>query len=129
MNFGHGALALGFCPSAKSNPVAEYCTVFTVSAPRDFDTFPSAALASCADAMAAYPQISRQTNRPLLSMTASYLTYRERIVCFTRPAFQRGTTGIDPTHCCRITWIDSASGTRSRRLTRETTDDGPDSFR
>ena len=51
MNFGHGELGLGACPSAKSNPVAEYCTVLSVSTPSAFDAFAMIVAASWAEAL------------------------------------------------------------------------------
>ena len=49
MNFGQGELGFGTCPSAKSKPVAEYSTVFSVSTPRAFDAPAMTDFASCAD--------------------------------------------------------------------------------
>jgi len=37
MNFGHGEAPLYACPRAKSAPLAENSTVFSVSAPIAFD--------------------------------------------------------------------------------------------
>src|SRR5437016_1743575 len=51
MNFGHGELGFGAWPSAKSAPVAEYCTVFRVSAPIAFAELVMTVLASCAEAV------------------------------------------------------------------------------
>src|SRR6266496_5152040 len=53
MNFGHGELGLGAWPSAKSKPVAEYCTVLSVSTPSVFDALPMTVAASCAEGIAA----------------------------------------------------------------------------
>ena len=56
MNFGHGELGLCAWPSAKSEPVPEYSTVFSVSAPIAFDAAAIAVFASwaaAADASAA----------------------------------------------------------------------------
>src|SRR5436190_6597685 len=49
MNLGHGELGFGAWPSAKSRPVAEYCTVLRVSTPIAFDAAAIAGLASWAD--------------------------------------------------------------------------------
>src|SRR5919197_4485065 len=51
MNFGHGELGFGACPSAKSKPVAENCTLFSVSTPIAFDAFAMTVRASCAEAV------------------------------------------------------------------------------
>ena len=53
MNFGHGELGFGAWPSAKSKPVAEYCTVFSVSTPIAFDALAMTVRASCAEGAAA----------------------------------------------------------------------------
>src|SRR6267142_618534 len=50
MNFGHGDAPLYACPSAKSAPVAENSTVFSVSAPIAFDAAAIVVPASCAAA-------------------------------------------------------------------------------
>jgi hypothetical protein len=51
MNFGHGELGFGAWPSAKSRPVAEYCTVFKLSTPIALDAAAMTAFASWADAL------------------------------------------------------------------------------
>src|SRR5260221_10614372 len=48
MNFGHGELGFGAWPSAKSYPVAEYCTVFSASTPIAFDAVATTVAASSA---------------------------------------------------------------------------------
>src|SRR4029077_567707 len=53
MNFGHGEAGFGAWPRAKSMPVAEYCTVFSVSTPMALDALPMTALASWAEAVQA----------------------------------------------------------------------------
>src|SRR5258705_1189342 len=50
MNFGHGEAPLYACPIAKSAPVAENSTVFSVSAPIAFDAAAIVVPASCAAA-------------------------------------------------------------------------------
>src|SRR5262245_1054375 len=130
MNFGHGALALGFCPSAKSKPVAEYCTVFNVSAPKDFDTLPIAALTSCADAIAAHPPMRRLTNRHLLIMTPPTSISRARL--YASRGWHASFTSLSyPVATLRLQ-IDKAGlkarSAHRKRLTRETTGDGPHTF-
>src|SRR5262245_7235344 len=51
MNLGQGELGFGAWPSAKSRPVAEYCTVFKVSTPIALDALAMTVLASWADAL------------------------------------------------------------------------------
>src|SRR5206468_2589205 len=71
MNFGHGELGLGAWPSAKSKPVAEYCTVLSVSTPSAFDAPLMTAVASCAEGAAAAstsPTISPSPARLFLTI-------------------------------------------------------------
>src|SRR5258705_12353750 len=49
MNFGNGEDGFGAGPSAKSMPVAENCTVLSVSTPMTFDALPMTVLASSAE--------------------------------------------------------------------------------
>src|SRR5580765_7575912 len=71
MNFGHGELGFGAWPSAKSKPVAEYCTVLSVSTPSAFDAPTMTAAASCAEGVAvasASPTISPSPARLFLTI-------------------------------------------------------------
>src|SRR5262245_21524064 len=71
MNFGHGELGFGACPSAKSKPVAEYCTVLSESTPSAFDAPAMTAVASCAAgaaAASASPTISPSPARLFLTI-------------------------------------------------------------
>src|SRR5262245_21294222 len=49
LNFGQGEAGVGAWPSAKSYPVAEYCTVLSASTPIALDAAPTTEAASCAD--------------------------------------------------------------------------------
>ena len=60
MNFGQGEAGLGAWPRAKSSPVAEYCTVFSVSTPMALDALPMTAPASCADVV--HPSTAANAN-------------------------------------------------------------------
>src|SRR5438105_14081696 len=75
MNFGHGELGLGAWPSAKSKPVAEYCTVLSASTPSAFDALPMTVVASCAEGIA--------TARVIVTISQSparlYLTIEHRL--------------------------------------------------
>src|SRR3954471_2679971 len=48
MNFGHGDEGFAAWPSAKSRPVAEYCTVLSASTPIARDASAMTDFASCA---------------------------------------------------------------------------------
>src|SRR5262245_43714235 len=49
LNFGQGEAGVGAWPSAKSYPVAEYCTVLSASTPIALDAALTTEAASCAD--------------------------------------------------------------------------------
>ena len=68
MNFGHGELGFGACPRAKSKPLAEYSTVFSVSTPRVFDAPAITDFASCADADQTQSAASDTTARTVFLM-------------------------------------------------------------
>src|SRR5258708_37764917 len=68
MNLGQGELGFGAWPSAKSAPVAEYCTVFRVSTPMAFVALLMTVLASCAEAVHTSIVASARPVRDLLSM-------------------------------------------------------------
>src|SRR5881397_1382325 len=68
MNFGHAAPGLGAWPRAKSKPVAEYCTVLSVSTPMAFDALLMTALASCADAVQTSTAASPNTARDFFNI-------------------------------------------------------------
>src|SRR4029079_19823009 len=71
MNFGHGELGFGAWPRAKSKPVAQYCTVLSVSTPSAFDAPLMTAVASCAEGAAvasASPTISPSPARLFLTI-------------------------------------------------------------
>ena len=108
MNRGHGADALGFWPSAKSNPVAEYWTVFNESAPRALEALPMTAVASCAAATAALATRVNSTNRyrdmippAVLQQMAAILT-ASRVSCRSFPTKEpaRPPGGIGLSRAC-----------------------------
>ena len=68
MNFGHGELGFGAWPSAKSKPVAEYCTVFSVSTPIAFDASAMTVLASCAEAVQVSAAAAASTIKQFLNI-------------------------------------------------------------
>src|ERR1700720_1099018 len=76
MNFGHGELGFGAWPSAKSAPVAEYCTVFRVSAPIAFAALLMTVLASCAEAVHTSIVASARPARHFLSMFVFLSVFR-----------------------------------------------------
>src|SRR5262245_2528145 len=75
MNFGHGRLGVAFWPSAKSWPVAEYCTVFNVSTPIAFDAAATTAFASCADPVHTSNAASPTEITQFFHMTSSRLKH------------------------------------------------------
>src|ERR1700687_103495 len=68
MNFGHGELGFGAWPSAKSAPVAEYCTVFRVSTPIAFAALLMTVLAPCAETVQTSIVASARPARHFLTM-------------------------------------------------------------
>src|SRR5213080_1826978 len=71
MNFGHGELGFGACPSAKSKPVAEYWTVFSVSTPIALDAAAMALGASCADRFQVASAARASAERHFFNMPSS----------------------------------------------------------
>src|SRR5262245_44011773 len=69
MNFGHGELGFGAWPRAKSRPVAEYWTVFSVSTPIALDALPMTVLASCAEAVQTSSAASASPVRHFLNIS------------------------------------------------------------
>src|ERR1044071_5050768 len=80
MNFGQGELGFGACPSAKSKPVAENCTVFMASTPMAFDAPAITDLASCADAVQTIAAASAHPAQILLNMPASFTTVGSSLI-------------------------------------------------
>src|SRR5262245_11214960 len=78
MNFGHGELGFGACPSAKSWPVAEYWTVFNASTPSAFEALAMTVFASCADADQTMSAASETAARTCFFMVPP--AFRTRIV-------------------------------------------------
>src|ERR1041385_366331 len=79
MNFGHGALGFGAWPSAKSKPVAEYCTVFSASTPSALAALPTTAAASCADGVVDATAISAIS----VSTATRFFSIKHRLSCRT----------------------------------------------
>jgi hypothetical protein len=71
MNFGHGELGFGAWPIAKSIPVAEYCTVFSLSTPIAFEASPIAVFASCAEVVETITETNATPARTFLQHGAS----------------------------------------------------------
>src|SRR5580765_6432823 len=90
MNRGHGELPFGACPSAKSYPVAENCTDFSVSTPIALDALATTVFASCADAVHTATAASPRTVSHFFSIghrlsSAFYDASARRDVSFQRP--------------------------------------------
>src|SRR5882672_10717852 len=71
MNFGHGEAPLYACPRAKSAPLAENSTVFSVSAPIAFDAAAIVVAASWAAAVDANTATTSAARIDLLVIVAS----------------------------------------------------------
>src|SRR5829696_6679273 len=77
MNFGHGKPGFAAWPRAKSNPVAENCTVFSVSTPIAFDAVAITDLASCANATQTSAAAMAHAAQIFLNMSSSSLHSRD----------------------------------------------------
>src|SRR5438552_1355791 len=75
MNFGQGELGFGACPSAKSYPVAEYCTVLSASTPIAFDAPAITVCASCAETDHTSPAVSARPIALRLTMMSPPFCY------------------------------------------------------
>src|SRR4030088_3303602 len=82
MNFGHGEAGFGAWPRAKSRPVAEYCTVLSVSTPMALAALPMTAPASCADVVQTSIAASASADKHFLNMahTLSPFSVRSRLL-------------------------------------------------
>src|ERR1700704_2822124 len=86
MNFGHGELGFGAWPIAKSIPVAENCTVFSLSTPIAFEASPIAVFASCAEVVETIAEANARPARHFFNMLPpTEVASRSVAAGFSRP--------------------------------------------